>query len=164
VRYLSFFLAIFFHQLAFCQSSEWAYVQASDKSGDWIAGTYASGVNNFLGMRCFKKLGECGVVISSPVKCEDNAKYPMLVNSDTGSYSIEGTCIINGGKYEQLLSPYDVISKAIYVDDGVIGIAVPLASGEFRAYRFSLYNAKRAIDEVGRRFSTSNGSKPTYTF
>lgn len=163
---MKYFLIIVLAILSFSsfgQTIRWLQTSANDNSGDQVAGTFSNDGKSYLVSRCFKSLNKCAIVISAPTKCEKDAEYPMLINSDDGSYHATGICRFNENKYEYILMPYSNILKMIDKDNGNIGFAMPLESGEFRAYRFSLLGAKKALNEMYTKFNQGS-SRDTYKF
>jgi hypothetical protein len=157
--FFAFVYFCIFSNYTWAQSSPWISIQTKDKTGDQIAGTYSDDGKSYLAMRCYQSLLKCAIVIQAPTKCDKDAEYPMLVNADDGALQIIGLCIPNEGKYEYLLTPYDKVRDLIYKDAGVIGFAMPLTSGEFRATRFSLTGAKKNLDVIFDKLQIGAGSK-----
>lgn len=160
------FIFLFLTFLSFSsygQSVRWLQTNATDNSGDQIAGTLSNDGKSYLVSRCFRNLKKCAIVISAPTKCEKDSEYPMLINSNDGSHHATGICSFNEDKYEYILMPYNTILKLIDKDNGTIGFAMPLESGEFRAYRFSLLGAKKALSDMHTKFNQSS-SRDTYKF
>jgi hypothetical protein len=157
------FLTCFLSFASYGQSGRWFQINANDTSGDQISGTVSNDGKSYLASRCFIDIKKCAIIISAPTKCEKDAEYSMLINSDEGAYHTVGVCRLNGNQYEYILTPYNTILKIIDKNIGVIGFALPLESGEFRAYRFSLLGAKNALNEMHTKFNKSS-SRDSYKF
>ncbi len=129
------------------------YVIRSD-NGDMVAVTLENGTQYELGYRCFKQLGQCAHVLVADIDCTDGHMYPVLVNSDYASLSMNALCENNTstGKAELVLSEFDSIHK-IMEKGNIVGFAIPMANGLFKVVRFSLRGAndamKYASDGVG---------------
>jgi hypothetical protein len=162
-KYFLLFLTCFLPFASYGQSGRWLQINANDSSGDLIAGTVSNDGKSYLASRCFRDIRKCAVIISAPTKCEKDAEYSMLINSDDGAYHTVGICRLNGNQYEYILTPYSAILKIISKDSGIIGFALPLESGEFRAYRFSLIGAKKALDEMHTKINQGS-SRDSYRF
>jgi hypothetical protein len=158
-----FFLIGFLSFASYGQSSRWLQTNANDSTGDQIAGTISTDGKSYLASRCFREFKKCAILISAPTKCDKDAEYPMLINSDDGSEHAVGICRFNENKYEYILTPYSTILKIINKESGIIGIALPLESGEFRAYRFSLLGAKKALNEMHAKFNQGS-ARDSYKF
>lgn len=137
----------------------WAVVDADDQSGDAIALTATdSKFRQALGYRCFRTSQECVFVLIAGTACSEESSYPMLLNSSSGASLVTGTCFQGEGLKNQLvLKPHDEIKDSITSSSGLVGIAIPMASGEFLAVRFSVEGADRAISEAIRRASDRRG-------
>lgn len=161
-------IALFLSLLPFTQSNaaianfeDWRVVTANDGSGDLIAATFASGTKEALGYRCFINANNCAYVLLSQTICKNNDKYPLLLNSESGGAHVTGYCIggdDNNG-YQFKLSPYKAIEDAAKVNSGIIGFAVPMMDGKFKALRFSLKGAKDATSSVEYLVSTTPKNK-----
>ena len=121
------------------------YVVRSD-NGDMVAATLENGTQYMLGYRCFKELGRCAHVLVADIDCTDGQMYPVLVNSDYSSLSMNALCENNTstGKAELVLSEFDSIHK-IMEKSNIVGFAIPMADGLFKVVRFSLRGANEAM-------------------
>ena len=143
---------------------EW-FTLIDEKTGDYIAAVVADNGEDILAYRCFKKEQLCTVAIRSKVKCEDGSSYPMLVNSPQGSFMLEGICTISNLKnYDQVLTPYKRISEVMFNGEGILGIAIALKDGEFKAIRFNLEGATKKMNEVWQKVKKLGKSKNSDTF
>jgi hypothetical protein len=162
-NYFLLFFACFLSFASHGQSAKWLQINATDSSGDQIAGTISNDGKSYLASRCFRDIKKCVIIISAPTKCEKDAEYSMLINSDDGAYHTVGMCRLNGSQYEYILTPYNTLFKIISKDSGIIGFALPLDSGEFRAYRFSLVGAKKALEDMHTKINQS-APRDSYKF
>lgn len=124
---------------------EWIVVQSDD--GDYIAATGRDDGKQMLAFRCFGQMQQCVHVLVADTRCNDGKTYPILVNSDHAALSMNTVCSENDGTYELLLNEYDAIHSILRESD-VVGFAIPMASGEFKAVRFSMDGSVRAMDYV----------------
>jgi len=159
-----FLIFIYSNALSKKLDDEW-FTVFDDKTGDHIAAVVADNGDDVLAYRCFKKEQLCSVAIRSKVKCEDGSSYPMLVNSPQGSFMLEGICTISNSKnYDQVLTPYNRISEVMINGEGILGIAIALKDGEFKAIRFNLVGATKKMTEVWQKIKKSGTSKNSDTF
>jgi hypothetical protein len=132
--------------------------------GDWIVrrltatAFFASTANDggaVLGSIC--NAGGCTAFLNPKISCEPDHDYPALVNAPGGSFSTQLHC----EKIEDLLL-YSFSVEGDMVDamsiGGVLGVAFPMASGEFKVSRFSLTGAARA---TARAQQLAHGIAPT---
>lgn len=136
---------------------DWSVVRSDN--GDMVAATLENGTQYMLGYRCFKTLGQCAHVLVADIDCTDGQMYPVLVNSDYASLSMNALCENNKstGKAELVLSEFDSIHKI--VEKGtIVGFSIPLANGLFKVVRFSLNGASQAMQYA----SDSVGAAATY--
>jgi hypothetical protein len=131
---------------------DWFIVSANDSSGDVIAATGTENGKELFGYRCFVGDSNCLYVLIPNSSCEENSDYPMLLNSSSGASLVNGKCYKKAGGGDQLLlSPYKVIEDAIKNSSGLIGFAIPMQSGAFKAIRFSVRGGSTAIESAERR-------------
>ena len=149
---------------------EWGIINASDNSGDVIAITTGSNAGEMLGYRCTLRTSECVYVLVPGSKCDRGDSYPMLMNAKTGASQVEGVCLNSNEKInDMVLKPYKSIENAIKNSSEMIGFAIPMASGAFKAVRFSTDGAFAAIQEAEkianqRKKSRQNSEKATTGF
>jgi hypothetical protein len=137
--------------LAQSQFGDWFVISADDKSGDVIAATGTDG-KELLGYRCFIADSVCRYVLLSNVTCDAGGRYPMLLNAEAGSALVTGHCHKNNATDQLLLQPYKPIEEALQAGGtGMLGFAIPMASGAFKAVRFSIKGGGSAILEAERR-------------
>lgn len=166
-----FFAAVFVGQAA-AQSArfdDWFVINADDHSGDIIAGTVTEGGNEILGYRCFVSNGRCVYVLMAQTTCEGTNEYPMLLNSNAGSALVRGACLKTSKQDQLVLQPYKPIESALREGSGMVGFAIPMASGAFLAVRFSVHGGAAAIQEAEnkvvqkRRSLGDNPTRPSAT-
>lgn len=124
------------------QFEDWFVVRADN--GDMVAGTQQDNFSKALVYRCFKELNKCAHVLIADIECDDGHTYPVLVNSEHSALSMDTLCTDNEGESELILTEFDRIHKIIQKSN-VIGIAVPMASGQFKVVRFSLKGSSKAM-------------------
>ncbi|MDH1054434.1 hypothetical protein [Aquipseudomonas alcaligenes] len=126
----------------------WVVIK-SENNQDLIAVT-ANDSGNFIGFRCFSSSKTCVHVLSANTSCEENAKYPILINSDYTSMSMDAICGINGANHELYLTKYDEIHETLKKGNN-IGFAIPMESGQFKVVRFNLNGSDKAMDYVEKK-------------
>ncbi len=87
---------------------------------------------------------QCSFYLNSNTNCQPGTKYHVLINSAAVSTSIAMKCTQVGGRYFQILEPFDVVLNAIKSGD-IIGFAMAAGPGQFVIARFSLIGASEAI-------------------
>ena len=123
----------------------WSVIQDSD-SRDLIAGT-TNDSGHVIAFRCFVKTKQCVHVLIADTQCEDGGSYPILINSDFSPLAMESVCSVNGKSHELILTNYDSIHK-ILETGSYVGVAIPMASGQFKVFRFRLNGSKQAMDHA----------------
>lgn len=123
---------------------DWMVMMADDGSGDTIAGTTIDDGEKYLAVRCFAENSNCIHVLVTGASCDEGSTYPLLLNGRDGAAHIEGICSVNDGTYEYLIKPFDAIRNALN-GSGMVGVALPMESGAFKAVRFSLKGSTAAI-------------------
>lgn len=123
-------------------------VMISDDKNDLIAGTFADD-HKFIAYRCFGKAGRCAYSVVLEIECVDGESYPLLVNSSYAAVAVSCTCFKNGETHE-LIPEFDDFYRILQNSTGVIGFALPMASGQFKVVRFDLTGAKEAMKLAGR--------------
>lgn len=141
---------------------EWFLVDAKDKSGDVIAATSTEDGKELLGYRCMLRSNTCQYVLMTESTCEADEKYPLMLNSSVGASTLMGTCFKSSGPDQLVLAPYTLIEKAIKGGQGLIGFAIPMASGQFRAIRFSVKGGSDAIEAAERLGMERRKSSPNH--
>lgn len=126
-----------------------APAEATEQYGDWRvmrlepSSFMASTVNesgSAFGVICDKS---CTAFFNPSIDCKDGAKFPALINTPDGAYSVMLDCV----RGKDLAVYTMTFTKGIYSSmetGGELGIAFPLASGQFKVTRFSLTGSMRA--------------------
>jgi hypothetical protein len=109
------------------------------------------------GVMCFKSSKSCSAYFVTVSNCEENARYPVLVNSSIGAATSPATCVKSGDKNIMVLDNFDDVVRS-FEAGGEIGFALPLASGKFSVLRFNCSGATAAIRQA-RALPQNN--KPT---
>ena len=127
---------------------------AEKRFGSWLVGpitdnegVYAATANDsgaILGQYCYNSEASCFWLLANDTNCEPGSRYPVLVNADTGAYSLEMLCIKLEGKGRYAFTDFDAIDGLIKKSSR-IGIAFPLKSGLFQVTRFSLNGSSNAV-------------------
>lgn len=125
--------------------NDWTVIKA--EGGQDLIAVTINDVGHFIGFRCFAKDQKCVHVLSAKTACEDDQKYPILINSDYTAMSMEAVCGVNGEAHELYLTKYDEIHQALK-KGSAIGFAIPMESGKFKVVRFSLTGSEKAMDYV----------------
>jgi hypothetical protein len=124
--------------------------------GSWmvdIGTTYAEAYTandsgSTFGFFCYG--GSCGFYLDTGARCDENSKTPYLINAESGSTFVIGTCVHlrSGGtvRYVNSFQDKDIVTA---ISSGkLIGFAVPLANGDFKVVRFSLNGALGASSQA----------------
>lgn len=141
---------------------DWIVVNADDNSGDVIAATFTDGSGKeVLGYRCFAKTQECVHVLIPNTTCEAEGEYPLLLNAASGSSLVTGVCFKTTSSDQLILKPFDSIRSPIEKDSGLLGFAIPMQSGAFKAVRFSLKGSTAATAAAERLIQERARARPT---
>jgi hypothetical protein len=126
---------------------------AAQPLGEWIYQTkgqfYAATINDsghVFGQWCDVEDQSCIYLLAMSTSCEQDYRYPVLVNSDAGSLSTTVVCRgrLDSGKYRYVLSNFEDIDGLVKKAKR-IGLAIPLEGDQFRVLRFSLDGATVAL-------------------
>lgn len=101
----------------------------------------------------------CTALLNSELSCTAGDTYPALVNSPGGAVAVDMLCEDFGE--DTLVFSFAIdegVAEAMTVG-GVIGIAFPMESGEFRVERFSLTGAARATGRASQLAQESSGTE-----
>lgn len=142
--------------------------------GDWqivrlTQTAYMAGVKNSSGLTFGTICNSSGCTAFFDVKipCANDAKYPSLINAPSSAFPATLLCekVDNFTIYSTELEGN--IADAMSVG-GVLGIAFPMESGEFRVARFSLTGAARATARASqlaksRETSSQKGRGDSYS-
>jgi hypothetical protein len=138
---------------------DWTVLAADDQSGDVIAATTTETGQELFGYRCFVASGSCVYVLIPNSNCEAEADYPILLNASVGSSLVTGYCFKSAGSKSQMsLKPFKSMETLVKDAVGLLGFAIPMASGAFKAVRFSTNGATAAIQETERRVIAARAS------
>jgi hypothetical protein len=118
-----------------------AVASTSNDSGSTL-GVYCLGAKN------------CDAYLRTSTTCEEGAKYPVLVNSDSGANNFVVTCknLASTGEKQNFVFVFDQFDTLInlMLKDRALGVAFPLASGQFKVARFSLDGSNESLAAVNR--------------
>lgn len=136
--------------------------QAQTTIGDWIFNKDADGVpfiatlndsDGALGKWCDGERETCVWMMASQTRCENGIRLPALINSSSGSASVNMVCI--GPRqigrsilYRLVITEFDVMTRLIKESYGRIGIAVATEGDGFRVNRFSLSGGSSALSRM----------------
>lgn len=107
--------------------------------------------DSLLGQYCYIGDEQCFWLVATATKCETNVSTPILISHDKGANHARmicrGSLSTNEGEnyYRYVIDDFKLIDQAIR-STKIIGVAMPLKSGEFRAMRFDLDGVIPAID------------------
>lgn len=112
-----------------------------------------------LGQYCFPDEGSCIWLVGMEIPCNKDDRYHGLANSDVGAQPLELLCDtqLDNGLYRYVFTDFKAVD-AIVRRDSRLGIAIPLADGQFRVVRFNLEGSTRALDRM--RSATERRLKP----
>ena len=130
------------------QIADWSMGVISGATGMYAATFNDSGVA--FGNYCYFKTQTCFWVLAINLRTEENARYPVLINSKKGAFNTVMICESAksvGLESRCVFENPDVISEAV-IGSGQIGFAFPLADGKFHVSRFSLAGGDEAVSSV----------------
>lgn len=105
---------------------------------------------NMLGQLCDPSDGNCIYFLGMQTRCKTDSRYPVLINSDSGAWSMEVFCrgpSKDGTIYRYALGDFKAFDSIVRNSER-LGIAVPLEGDQFRVFRFSLRGAVSSIDSM----------------
>ncbi len=124
--------------------------------GDWSVTTTQGGssiasiknnAGSVFGVICIEDT--CTSFFNPTVPCDEETKYPALVNAPSAAFPVTMECV-KAGELNLYTFPMDSgITDAMSIG-GIIGIAYPMKSGEFKVERFSLTGSARAAARAGQ--------------
>jgi hypothetical protein len=130
---------------------------AAQTYGDWVVTRIAglqiaksSTGNAVIGVVCVVEADSCHAYIGTDSTCNEGQRVPMLINSAVGAVQVTTQCTKIGGFLYNIIDEFDSAASA-FESGGVVGFALPLASGEFRVIRFSTRGATHAIRDARTR-------------
>jgi hypothetical protein len=162
-------VAVLLAGLASIWNPAWATQAVSVK--DWLfqdngsSGAEAWTVNDSgsqIGVVCFGKSNCIAYFVSDSGTCQDDSKYPALLNSASGALALTTVCKkiesqTGKPRFVLVINEFNAVLDSILKDHN-LGIVIPMASGMFKVARFSLEGSNEALAAVNR--STAAESKP----
>lgn len=132
-------------------------------------GIYAATLNdegNVFGQFCYLDIGSCLWTMTLKTRCRDGAKYPTLINSESGAFHVTIMCDgelpnpRDGFRY--IFLDFEIVDSAVR-ESRQIGIAMPLETNQFRVSRFDLRGSIPVIEKMRAKVLELNrkGSKNT---
>jgi len=132
--------------------------------GDWVVSLtdegmpYAAAINSagdILMKRCDPVSLTCTWIQGITISCNDGASSPALLNSAQGAYFHVLYCrgSFSSGQrtyYRYELDSPDQLDSVVMASSGIVGLAMPLESGQFNVTRYSAKGAKSAIEALFR--------------
>lgn len=137
--------------------------------GSWFTGTTNDGLGlfaatpndsgNILGQYCYAASGSCVYLLGIHTSCTKGHKYPVLMNSNTGSLQLFVLCDgrLDATHYRYIFTDFKAIDTAVRAASR-IGFAVPLQGDQFIVVRFNLDGSDAAISSM--RAAAENRVKP----
>ena len=119
--------------------------------GPYTAAYTTNASETVFGMLCSS---DCTFYLAADNECEDGADYPAMMNSRSGAASLELRCVKLDGLPLLSAGTTDPYLEMVQ-GGGIVGFAMPLASGRFEVFRFSLDGALEAVT----RAATLAGAK-----
>lgn len=123
-------------------------------TGDSTIASVTNSAGHMLGVICDQS--GCQAFFNPLIECTDTNAYPALVNSPSGAFYVDLKCVKAGDRFLYGAPLQGDMSDAMSVG-GVLGIAFPMASGQFKVARFSLTGAARAS---ARAAQVAKGTQP----
>jgi len=106
----------------------------------------------------------CFAFFNPQIPCKDDSDFAVLINAPGTAFNAEIKCMVLGDINVYTLPLEGSMADAMSIG-GVLGIAFPMQSGEFRVARFSLTGAARATARAQQMNNSptqgTNGTKPT---
>lgn len=134
----------------------------SQKVGSWSYGELENGLGMYAGtsnasgglfvQQCYFEDDACYWIMSSDITCEEKASYPALINSADGASHTELFCFKIGKQFRTAFTDFKLMTRKVN-GEGILGVAVPMASGEFRVNRFDMTGGGAAVAAMNKRFS-----------
>lgn len=125
------------------------------KDGDFVFAATMNDSDALLGQYCYFKEDACLWMLGTRTRCAENHKYPVLANSESGSFPLEIYCTgkVSNGSYLYAFTDCESISDMVS-KGSMVGFAIPLLSDQFKVVRFSLRGANSAINKMSSSFKT----------
>jgi len=125
--------------------AQWT-LDVANTSYYWAATTNSEA--QAFGQYCYHESRQCLWLVGIPTKCEQGSKYPALVNSTSGSGSVELYCTSQGDRQNVLaFTDFDQIDRFVRESER-LGIAIPLQDDKFRVFRFEVSGASFFLDKM----------------
>lgn len=143
------------------QATDW-YADTSKE--DVVFALTLNDTGNIFGKFCFKENSSCVYLLGMRIACKSGNQYPVLVNSDVGSYSLSVYCFdeVKKGLFRYGFTNFNDINNIVH-SASKIGFAFPMEGDQFKVIRFSLDGATRVIkiitDNANRRFFKKGGNR-----
>lgn len=137
--------------------------------GDWIVSADSGIYETYTGNESGSTLGllctdtSCSFYLRAGITCESGASYLALINSENGASAQQLSCapLTLNGKTEYVILVGDIESFATTVlSASTVGVAIPMASGQFKVSRFSLRGAAKALEAVVNLRKAGTSSPP----
>jgi hypothetical protein len=114
-----------------------------------------------LGVYC-AAAKNCQVYLLASTDCEENGKYPVLVNSTSGAKALDTTCANISTpdakpRFALFFDDFQTVVSLMF-KDRVAGFSIPMADGTFKVTRFSLDGSNEALTTVNKAIESK--SKP----
>ncbi|MDQ1363116.1 MAG: hypothetical protein QG652_976 [Pseudomonadota bacterium] len=141
------------------QFSDWTVGLIDNNEGVYAATLNDSG--GIIGQYCFFETDDCIWLMSIDVKCTDDSKYPILINSDYAAAYVDVTCTNLDNAPRYIFNDFELLKKHV-TNSRRIGLAFPMQDGKFQVSRFSLDGAIDAINfmaEVYREATRDSGNR-----
>jgi hypothetical protein len=124
-----------------------------EKIGDWtviggssdvVITSVGNNAGSVFGVVCSHRMTEgCAAFLNPSIECDDGHKYAALVNAPAAAFAVTLVCEKIDDMFLYTLPLEGGVADAMSVG-GVLGIAFPMQSGQFKVARFSLTGAARA--------------------
>lgn len=144
---------------AFAQKRIGSWELVLDTPGMQVAKT-VNDSGSVAGVICLTSTGACSAYVGSDLACEENGKYPMMINAPTGAHLATATCMTIAKAQYLILEEYST-AIAAFESGGLIGFALPMQSGKFEVLRFSTSGATAAIREAQASLARSQKPSPS---
>ena len=138
--------------------ADWSVGKMPDNMGLYAATRNDGGL--VFGEYCYSKTGKCLWLIGTGAACDRGHHYPVLANTDAGSTTLEIICaggpLQLSGKtvYTYSFSDWNRLNSLVRKSTR-FGLAVPMKSDQFEAWRFSLNGLLAATSAMEAAFMNS---------
>ena len=114
-----------------------------------------------LGVYC-AAAKNCQAYLLASMDCEENGKYPVLMNSTSGAQALNTTCANistpdSKPRFALFFDDFEAVVSLMF-KDRVAGFSIPMADGTFKVSRFSLDGSNEALTAVNQ--AITKNSKP----